>query len=554
VTAGRLSNTTRAEASGPPLSHWGTEVEATVVGGHPCLTYRHRRRSAGQLLLDGQRFAGRDYLVHGRRRITFSHHEQGVRAVARRLQALGVGRGDRVMLLGANGPEWVVTFWATLTVGAVVVPGNSWWSEPECHHAVQTVEPVLAVADGRRRPLLPSGTPAISCDDLRPLVDQPGTGKLTHTAVDEDDPAVILFTSGTTGRPKGATLSHRAVIASQQNMLGLGGRFPPDIPLDAPSAVTLLTVPLFHLAGVQTLIITLLTGGRLVFLDGRFDPGEVLRLIEQEGVTRWGCVPTMMTRVLDHPDLSCRRTGTLRTITMGGAPVPPELVARTRSAFPAARRGVGTTYGLSEAGGALTAGTGDAFADRPHSVGRALPVVELRIHSPGPDGAGEILARAPHVMSGYWGQPDDPVLDPDGWLHTGDIGRIDPDGYLYVLDRCKDVVIRGGENVTGPHIEDQLLTHPDVSEAAVFGLPHPDLGEEVAAVVVPRAGSLLTAEALRAYAAARLANFEVPTRWWIRTEPLPVNAVGKVLKRELRAEWPAAPQPPKNVPSIRGVQ
>ncbi len=535
------------------LSHWGAQVERTLINGHPCLTYRHRRRSAGELLLDGQRFAGRDYLVLGRRRITFSHHQQAVRAVARRLEAAGVGRGDRVLLLGANQPEWVVAFWATLSLGGVVVPGNSWWSEQECHHAVHTVEPAVSIVDERRRPLLPPGTRTIPFDELRLLVDRPGTGKLTIATVDEDNPAVILFTSGTTGRPKGAALSHRAVIASQQNMLALGGRFPPDIPLDAPSAVTLLTVPLFHLAGVQTLLITLLTGGRLVFLDGRFDAGEVLRLIEDEGVTRWGCVPTMMARVLDHPDLGRRRTGTLRTITMGGAPVTPELVARTRSAFPHAQRGVGTTYGLSEAGGALTAGTGDAFADRPHSVGRPLPVVELWIDAPGPDGVGEILARAPHIMSGYWGRPDDPVLDPDGWLHTGDIGRIDRDGYLYVLDRCKDVVIRGGENVTGPHVEDQLLMHPDVSEAAVLGLPHPDLGEEVAAVVVLRPGSQVTAEALQAHAALRLAHFEVPTRWWVRTEPLPTNAVGKVLKRQLRAEWPAAAQPEKNVPSIRGV-
>jgi long-chain acyl-CoA synthetase len=552
MMAARPSSISPLDASRPQLSRWGTEVERTVIGGHPCLTYRHRRRSAGELLLDGQRFAGRDYLVHGRRRITFSHHEQAVRAVAARLQMLGVGRGERVLLLGANRPEWVVAFWATLSLGGVVVPGNSWWSEAECHHAVTTVEPVVTLADDRRRPLLPPATPTATFDDLQPLVDRPGTGKLTLAPVDEDDPAVILFTSGTTGRPKGATLSHRAVIAGQQNMLALGGRFPPDIPLDAPSAVTLLTVPLFHLAGVQTLLITFLTGGRLVFLEGRFDAADVLRLIEEEGVTRWGCVPTMMARLLDHPDLGRRRTETLRSITMGGAPVPPELVARTRAAFPQAKRGVGTTYGLTEAGGALTAGAGDALAERPHSVGRALPVVELRIDSPVPDGAGEILARAPHVMSGYWGQPDDPALDGDGWLHTGDIGRIDHDGYLYVLDRCKDVVIRGGENVTGPHVEDQLLTHPDVSEAAVIGLPHPDLGEEVAAVVVVRPGSAVTAEALRAHAASRLAHFEVPTRWWIRTEPLPTNAVGKVLKRQLRAQWPQAPQP--TVPSIRGVQ
>jgi long-chain acyl-CoA synthetase len=223
---------------------------------------------------------------------------------------------------------------------------------------------------------------------------------------------------------------------------------------------------------------------------------------------------------------------------MGGAPVTPELVARTRAAFPNARRGVGTIYGLTESGGALTAGVGDAFADRPHSVGRPLPVVELRIAEPDASGVGEILARSPTVMSGYWGAPDDPILDAAGWLRTGDVGRIDTDGYLYVLDRTKDVIIRGGENIAGPHVEDRLLAHEAVADVAVVGLPHPDLGEEVAAAVVLQPGRQVTTEELAAHAAAGLAHFEVPSTWWIRSEPLPVNAVGKVLKRELRATWP----------------
>jgi long-chain acyl-CoA synthetase len=180
-------------------------------------------------------------------------------------------------------------------------------------------------------------------------------------------------------------------------------------------------------------------------------------------------------------------------------------------------------------------------------------VVELRIDCPDADGTGEILARAPHVMSGYWGEPGHPALDADGWLHTGDIGRIDAEGYLYVLDRCKDVVIRGGENVNGPHVENELLAHPAVLEAAVFGLPHPDLGEEVAAVVVVRPGLEVTAEQLRAHAASTLAHFEVPSIWWIRTEPLPTNVVGKVLKRELRAGWPSATTKPNGVAKNRGV-
>jgi long-chain acyl-CoA synthetase len=227
---------------------------------------------------------------------------------------------------------------------------------------------------------------------------------------------------------------------------------------------------------------------------------------------------------------------------MGGSPVMPELVARTRAAFPQARRGVGTAYGLSESGGVLTTGTGDDYAARPHSVGKALPVVELRIDHADDQGVGEILARSPTVMTGYWGLPDDHTVDTDGWLHTGDVGGLDEDGHLYVLDRSKDVIIRGGENIASSHVEDRLLTHPDVAQVAVIGRPHPDLGEEVAAVVVPRAGAQVSVAGLTNHAAAGLAHFEVPTAWWVRAEPLPLNSVGKVLKRQLRDSWPAPDQ------------
>ncbi len=527
---------------------WGSEVEQTVVEGHPCLVYCHRRRSAGELLLDARRFTDRTYLVQGARRISFGQHEQAVRQVAHWLRDRGVGPGDRVLLFGANRPEWIVAFWATVSAGAVAVPGNAWWSPAEVEHALATAEPRVALVDERRRNLVPDGVEAFDFDELQPLVDDArppapdGQSETVLATVSEDDPAVILFTSGTTGAPKGATLSHRAVIANQQNLLSLTRRFPPDIDPAGPLSVSLLTVPLFHIGGLQTVLTTLLTGGTLLFLEGRFDAGEVLRLIEEEQVTRWGCVPTMVARAIDHPDLDRRDTSSLRSITMGGSPVAPELVARARAAFPQARKGVGTAYGLSESGGVLTTGTGDDYAARPHSVGKALPVVELRIAGPDPGpyagGVGEILARSPQVMSGYWGLPDDPTVDADGWLHTGDVGRIDADGHLYVLDRSKDVVIRGGENVASPHVEDRLLSHADVVEVAVIGLPHPDLGEEVAAVVVARPGAEPTVADLTAHAAAGLAHFEVPTRWWIRHEVLPLSSVGKVLKRELRATWP----------------
>ena len=295
-------------------------------------------------------------------------------------------------------------------------------------------------------------------------------------------------------------------------------------------------MPLFHLAGIQTSCLTLLTGGTLVFLSGRFDPAEVLRLIEQERVRVWGSVPTMVSRVLDHPDLARRDTSSLRSVPMGGAAVSPELRQRVAASFPGVRSGAGSLYGLTEAGGVLAAGSGPELDDRPGCVGRALPVVELRIASPGPDGVGEIQARTPTATDGYLGDRV-PLAGPGGWISTGDLGRIEEPGWLYVTGRSKDIIIRGGENIACAHVERSLLRHPDVLEAAAVGLPDADLGEQVGAVVVLRPGAAADIGALRVHAGRELARFEQPGRWWLRRDPLPVNAAGKILRGEIRAQW-----------------
>jgi long-chain acyl-CoA synthetase len=395
------------------------------------------------------------------------------------------------------------------------------------------------LADERRADLLPPNTACTRIENLaveptacheRPVSPPP--------AGEEDDAAVIIFTSGTTGAPKAAVLSHRSVIANQQNLLVTTGRLPSELSADHSGTVSLVTVPLFHAGGIQSVISALLTGGRLVFLEGRFDPGEVLRVIESERVRVWGGVPTMITRVLDHADLGSRDTSSLSSITVSGTHIPPELLQRVREAFPGARRRVGTIYGMTEAGGTLTAVTGDELAQRPGSVGRAMPVVELAIAGADPDGVGEIIARSPTVMNGYWGMSGDSIVTEEGWLRTGDLGRIDGDGYLYVVGRSKDVVIRGGENIACANVEAALAAHPAVAEVAVVGLPEPEYGEEVAAVVVIHDGASVDADELRQYAADRLAYFELPTRWWIRREALPINATGKVVKPALRDAWP----------------
>jgi long-chain acyl-CoA synthetase len=251
----------------------------------------------------------------------------------------------------------------------------------------------------------------------------------------------------------------------------------------------------------------------------------------------------MVLRVLDHPDLAKRDITSVRSVSLGGAPVPASLVDRIRSAFPRSERAVGKVYGLTEAGGTLTSASGSDSLERPGTVGRPLPLVEVRISNPDTNGEGEIVARSVTQMSGYFGGTGESIIDAEGWIHTGDVGKIDDDGYLYVTGRSKDVIIRGGENIASSQVEERLAAHPDVVECVVLGLPDEDLGEAVAAAIVVRRGSPATPQILSEYAREWLAYFEVPTRWWFREDALPCNDSGKVDKRAVAAAWPSSEPP-----------
>jgi long-chain acyl-CoA synthetase len=512
---------------------WGREVAGATVAGHPCLLYTRRPRSVADLLLDARRWGDREYLAQGDRRLTRVGHERAVARVAADLRARGVRAGDRVLLLGFNSIEWVVAFWALQILGAVPALGNAWWGDEEVRHAVGQVAPALAITDRA----LGSGLARVTFAEVQALVDGDGRPPVEPAPTVEDDRALIMFSSGTTGAAKGVLMSHRSVVANIQNVLLLTGRLPDELPADHPGTVSLLSVPLFHLAGIQVSLTTLLSGGRVVFLTGRFDPDEVLRLIEAERVRVWGAIPTMVSRVLDHPGFGRYDTSSVASVPMGGAAVSAELRARIGERFTGVRSRVGSLYGLTEAGGVLAAGSGADVTARPGTVGRALPVVELAVRNPGPDGTGEITARTPTMTDGYLGDPE-PIADPQGWLSTGDLGWIDDDGWLYLTGRSKDIIIRGGENIAAVHVEQALLRHPDVMEAAVVGLPDPDLGEQVAAAVVLRPGAAANIAALRAHAEAHLGRFEVPGVWWAHPGPLPTNPSGKVLRRTIRDEWP----------------
>jgi long-chain acyl-CoA synthetase len=422
------------------------------------------------------------------------------------------------------------------------VLGNAWWSGDEIVHALATTKPALVLADAGRATLLPPDTDMAGFDQIEAMLDDPTPVPLPAPVVEEDAPAIVLFTSGTTGRAKGAILSHRGVLATLHALLHVTRRLPAaDTDLPPPSRA-LLSLPLFHIGGLQQLVNPMVTGGTLVFTEGRYRPEVAENLLREERIRVWSTVPTMVSRLIAHLEATgATPLDGVRTLGLGGSPVSEELRARVRRWFPEAQRGLAVTYGLSEAGGVVTTGAGTSIRERPGTVGRPLPTTTVRIEEPNERGIGEILVRSPSVMLGYWtdGEPDSGPVRADRWLRTGDIGRLDADGYLYITDRSKDIVIRGGENIATPHVEARILQHPAVAEVAVVGLPHTELGEEVGAVVVPTPGQQVAIEELAAFVAETLAYFEVPSRWLLREEPLPKNVIGKVLKHALRAEWVA---------------
>jgi long-chain acyl-CoA synthetase len=440
----------------------------------------------------------------------------------------------------------VISLWAGLRLGAVVAPGNRWWNTGEIAHAIELIEPAVIVADTEMARLPPASADpdpvtVVPVADIRAVQDEPPPGPEPPgpeppgpPAGTEDDPALIIFTAGTTGLAKAAVLAHRSVIANLQNLLVVSKRLPHQLGAGRPPEVILQSGPLSHIGGVQSLLLATLGGNTIVFLEGRFDSGQVLDLIERERVSVWGAVPTMAIRVLEDLTLPGRDLATVRSISLGGSPVTPELSDRLRAAFPAVRRGVSTIYGMTEAGGTVASASGALMAEHPQTAGRPMPVVEMRIGEPGETGTGEIIVRTPSQMLGYWGEDAPEIIDADGWLHTGDLGRIE-DGLLYVTGRAKDVIIRGGENIAAAHVEEVLHEHPAVAAVAVVGLPDADLGEIVGAVVQLRAAA--TAGELTAFAAARLRRFQVPARWRLQEAPLPMTETGKIAKHTLRDAW-----------------
>ncbi len=542
-------------------------IDEDVLGAR-LPVFRNRARSLTDIIADSVEHGDRDYIVTADRRISFAEHAEQVATLATALrEEYGIGRGDRVAIAAANTPEWIITFWATVSLGAVAVGFNAWWSASEMDYGLGHVDPKLLVADAKRAALLedaPSGdspgsrnpapnapTPRAPVPLLRmeqqfgELTRKYAGGSPSPAEVAEDDPAVILFTSGTSGRPKGAVHSHRNLcsVIEYQRMNDALAAASGDL-ADPRDRRHLLALPLFHIASLHNLAVPrLATGSTVVMHQGAYDVDRVLALIERERVTNWGAVPSQAHRLLQRGDLSKYDLSSLTAFSLASAPSSPAFKQRLREEFPVAHLSLVDTYGLTETCTACAVAAPQDLAEAPGTVGRPISGVQLEIRDPLgdplPEGEeGEVCVRSAYNMLGYWNDPDatESTIRPDRWLHTGDIGVLEQ-GRLRLSSRRTDLIIRGGENIYPAEIEGLLAEHPKVQEVVVLGVPHPDLGEEALAVVVTTPDSGLDAEELRAYASQWLAYFKVPAHWRITHEGLPRNATGKVIRTEVRARF-----------------
>ncbi|WP_324784373.1 class I adenylate-forming enzyme family protein [Streptomyces sp. H51] len=519
-------------------------VREDVLGAR-IQVFARRERSLADVVAASVRHGDRDYIVTEDRRISFAGHARQVASLARALEEeYGVGKGDRVALLAANTPEWIVAFWATVSLGAIAVGYNAWWTAPEIAYGIEHTRPTVVLADAKRAASVDgSRVPVLTFEkDVPDLLRRYPDAPLPKPEIDEDDPAVIMYTSGTSGRPKGAVHTHRNLLAvidylRFNNALAaeLGD---PTAPEDRRH---LLALPLFHIAALHNLAVPrLVDGGTVVMYQGRFEVDRVLRLIGRERVTNWGAVPTMAHRLIEHGDLSGYDLSSLTSFALASAPSTPAFHERLRAVLPVARQALANSYGLTECCTGAAVATPADLAAAPDSLGRPVVSVELEVRDPAgrplPEGEeGEICLRSPYVMLGYWEDPEATAraVRADRWLHTGDIGMV-RDGRLRLTSRRSDLILRGGENVYPAEIESVLSDHPEVRECLVIGVPHPDLGQEVAAVVVTDADSSVTQESLAGFLRARLAYYKVPSRWRVTAESLPRNATGKVIRREVR--------------------
>lgn len=514
-----------------------SELVVEPVYGRPTQVWRERPRQVLDLLALAVGKPDQDLLVQGERRISFGAFRSATESGAAELAKLGIGPGDKVLIVLYNSAEFLLAQWSAWRVGAVPVLGNRWWSERDLLDVISRVKPALlitdmpvSIADGDLPRRITPDVVATWWTVPPPARAVPEPGD----KIAEDDVALMVFTAGSSGAPKGVQLSHRNLVWTQQTVHVMRGGRPAAPASSAEQKVALVTTPMFHNGAVVAGLSALMDGNRMVMLQGKFVPEEAMKLITRERVNSWSAVPTMFSRMLQHPDFANYDLSSLVAPATGGTMVPAPLLEAVQAQMPHATKGFSIGYGMTEMS-FLTMAMAAQILQKPATVGKPIPGVELRIDQPDASGEGELVGRSGALMVGYFDTPEQPI-DADGWYHTGDLGRIDADGFFYITGRSKDMVIRGGENIACPHVEAALIAHEDVLEVAVVAVPDEEFGEAVAAVVYARPGSGLSEDALRNFARRSLAYFEVPSHWIFRSTPLPVLPTGKIDKRSIRQE------------------
>ena len=529
------------------------EVEAVVVDGVSLRDFVRAPRTIVDVFAMGDAHEALVHVVYEDERWTHGALRARARSLARELRTtFGVQRGDRVGIAMRNLPEYVVAFWGAALNGAIVVPLNAWWAGGELDYALRDAGVTVLFADEERIDrVLADGRPPglqiigvrtdradVALDDLitgEPIADD------DLARLERDDPIVLMYTSGTTGRPKGALITNRAMMANLWNMAFASAReslIAERVPPAPRQSASISAAPMFHIGGVSSIIGGPMGGSKIVIMR-KWDVDEALLLAREEQVTGFGGVPTMARQILEHPRIKDLGVD-VRTCPMGGAAVPPDLPLRAVEVFGPTVQ-ILNGYGGTETTSAVVTNVGIEYEARPDSVGRPnltgdVKIVDADGASLGVGEIGEICMRSPQVVPGYW---NDEVATAaafrDGWFHSGDVGYVDDEGFLYVIDRLKDVVIRGGENVYCVEVEAVLHEHPAVADVAVIGVDERVMGERVCAVVVPRAGSDVALADLRAFATDRLAAYKHPEALYL-VDDLPTTATGKIAKRELRAQ------------------
>ena len=545
-------------------------MEERTIRGVRVRVWKNAPPTLRDVFLNTHAFKDRTALVYEDERVTYDAFGRAVVALAHEFRARGVKKGDRVALIMRNLPEWPVVFFAASICGAIITPLNAWWKGAELEYALVDSGTKIAVVDGERWQRIAEhldACPALERVYVSRAPGELGDPRLAHLEdvigvpndwqklpesealpeieLDPEDDATIFYTSGTTGKPKGALGTHRSIVtnimtsgfAAARAFVRRGEPVPPPDP--NVQRVALLVVPMFHVTGCNASLVPHMNAGGKIVLMHKWDVERAMQLIEREKVMATGGVPTIAWQLVEHPAREKYDLSSLITLGYGGAPSAPELVKRIKEVFPQSAPGNG--WGMTETSATFTSNNSEDYQNRPASCGPPAPVGELKIMSL--DGTrelpvgevGELWAKGPQIVKGYWGNPQATAQTfVDGWVRTGDLARVDEEGFCYIIDRAKDMLIRGGENIYCVEVENALYEHPAVIDAALIGIPHRTLGEEPAAVVHLKPGSEATEDELRAFVAERLAAFKVPVKIRFMDQTLPRNPQGKILKTELK--------------------